>query len=62
MVCKGETHLQVHFNPVQRRCARPGNCSSYATRHQVSPPEARLHLFLCEVIRYIHILANVEVL
>ena len=55
-------YLQKHLQSVQRSCARSTDASGHSPGRQMAPPHARLHFALCEIIRYVEILANVQVL
>lgn len=53
-------HLHHDFESVQRRRARPGNCSSSTTWNQVPPPHPRLLFLHGELIRNHQVLPHID--
>lgn len=62
MDSRRETYLQEHLEPIEGRRTGPGHGSSETAGSQMAPPHATLHLALREVIRYVQIFANVQIL
>lgn len=53
-------HLHHDFESVQRRRARPGNCSGSTTCNQVPPPHPRLLFLHGELIRNHQVLPHID--